>query len=70
MIEKGEANIDGRIAVNPCGGLLSKGHPVGATGARIIVTLIYALKKRNQALGLATLCGGGGVSMACALELI
>jgi acetyl-CoA C-acetyltransferase len=43
---------------------------VGATGARIMVTLIYALKKRNKTLGLATLCGGGGISMACAIELI
>jgi acetyl-CoA C-acetyltransferase len=43
---------------------------VGATGARIIITLIHALKQKNKSLGLATLCGGGGVSMACAVELI
>ena len=46
------------------------GHPVGATGARIMVTLIHAMKKRGNTLGLATLCGGGGVSMACAIEII
>jgi acetyl-CoA C-acetyltransferase len=46
------------------------GHPVGATGTRIIVTLIHALKQQNKSLGLATLCGGGGVSMACAVEMI
>ncbi len=45
------------------------GHPVGATGARIMVTLIHAMKKRGNTLGLATLCGGGGVSMACAIEI-
>jgi acetyl-CoA C-acetyltransferase len=46
------------------------GHPVGATGCRIMVTLIHAMKKRGNTLGLATLCGGGGVSMATALEMI
>jgi len=46
------------------------GHPVGATGARIMVTLMHAMKKRGNTLGLATLCGGGGVSMACAIEII
>ena len=44
--------------------------PVGATGARIMVTLIHALQQRGQSLGLATLCGGGGVSMACAVEML
>ena len=46
------------------------GHPVGATGCRIMVTLLHAMKKRGKTLGLATLCGGGGVSMACALEMM
>jgi acetyl-CoA C-acetyltransferase len=46
------------------------GHPVGATGCRIMVTLLNAMKKRGKKLGLATLCGGGGVSMATAIELI
>lgn len=46
------------------------GHPVGATGCRIMVSLLHAMKKREKTLGLATLCGGGGVSMAVALEMI
>ncbi|HQC24428.1 MAG TPA: acetyl-CoA C-acyltransferase, partial [Syntrophales bacterium] len=46
------------------------GHPVGATGCRIMVTLLHAMKKRGKTLGLATLCGGGGVSMATALEMV
>jgi acetyl-CoA C-acetyltransferase len=46
------------------------GHPVGATGCRIMVTLLHAMKKRGKTLGLATLCGGGGVSMATALEMM
>jgi acetyl-CoA C-acetyltransferase len=43
---------------------------VGSTGSRIIVTLIHALRKRGKNLGLATLCGGGGVSMATAIEIM
>jgi len=46
------------------------GHPVGSTGCRIMVTLLHAMKKRGKTLGLATICGGGGVSMATALEMI
>jgi acetyl-CoA C-acetyltransferase len=59
-----------REITNVNGSGIGLGHPVGATGARIIVTLIHAMKKRGKTLGLATLCGGGGVSMACAIELI
>ncbi|MFH1081076.1 MAG: acetyl-CoA C-acyltransferase [Pseudomonadota bacterium] len=46
------------------------GHPVGSTGCRIMVTLLHAMKKRGKTLGLATICGGGGVSLACVLEMI
>jgi acetyl-CoA C-acetyltransferase len=46
------------------------GHPVGSTGCRIMVTLLHTMKKRGKTLGLATLCGGGGVSLACVLEMI
>ena len=42
---------------------------MGATGARIMVTLLHAMQKHNKSLGLATLCGGGGVAMACAIEV-
>ena len=59
-----------REITNVNGSGIGLGHPVGATGCRIMVTLIYAMKKRGKNLGLATLCGGGGVSMACALEII
>ncbi len=58
-----------REITNVNGSGIGLGHPVGATGARLIVTLIHAMQKRGNSLGLATLCGGGGVSMACALEL-
>jgi acetyl-CoA C-acetyltransferase len=59
-----------REITNVNGSGIGIGHPVGATGARLIVTLLHAMQKRGSTLGLATLCGGGGVSMACALELI
>lgn len=59
-----------REITNVNGSGIGLGHPVGCTGARLIVSLIHALRKRNKTLGLATLCGGGGVSMACAIELL
>jgi len=64
-----ELGLD-REKTNINGSGIGLGHPVGATGARIMVTLMYALKKHNKNLGMATLCGGGGVSMACALEML
>ncbi len=59
-----------RQITNVNGGGVGLGHPVGSTGCRIMVTLLYAMKKQGKTLGLATLCGGGGVSMATALEMI
>ncbi len=59
-----------REVTNVNGSGIGLGHPVGCTGARLIVSLIYALKKRGKNLGMATLCGGGGVSMACVLEIV
>ncbi|MFO8112067.1 MAG: acetyl-CoA C-acyltransferase [Desulfosalsimonadaceae bacterium] len=59
-----------REITNVNGSGIGLGHPVGATGARIMVTLMHALRRRGKSLGLATLCGGGGVSMAAAIELI
>lgn len=59
-----------REITNVNGSGIGLGHPVGATGARIMITLIHAMKQRGKSLGLATLCGGGGVSMACAIEML
>ncbi|MDP2646477.1 MAG: thiolase family protein [Desulfobacterales bacterium] len=59
-----------REITNVNGSGIGLGHPVGATGARIMVTLMHAMEKRGKTLGLATLCGGGGISMACAIELL
>ena len=59
-----------REKVNVNGSGIGLGHPVGCTGARIVVTLLYALKKRGLKKGMATLCGGGGVSTATSWELM
>ena len=59
-----------REMTNVNGSGIGLGHPVGSTGVRIMVTLIHAMKKRGKTLGLATLCGGGGISLACALEMV
>jgi acetyl-CoA C-acetyltransferase len=56
--------------VNVNGGACALGHPIGATGARIITTLIYALKKRGLKKGVAALCIGGGEGTALALEVL
>ena len=59
-----------REITNVNGSGIGLGHPVGSTGARVMVTLIHAMKKQGKSLGLATLCGGGGVSLACAIEML
>jgi acetyl-CoA C-acetyltransferase len=56
--------------VNVNGGACALGHPIGASGARIMVTLLYALKARGLRKGVATLCIGGGEANAIALELL
>jgi len=56
--------------VNVNGGAVALGHPIGATGARIMTTLIYALKKRGLKKGVAALCIGGGEGTAIALEVL
>ena len=56
--------------VNVNGGACALGHPIGASGARIIVTLMYALKARGLKKGIATLCIGGGEGTAMAIELL
>jgi acetyl-CoA C-acetyltransferase len=55
--------------VNTSGGALALGHPIGASGARILMTLIYGLKLRGGGRGLATLCSGGGQGDAVLVEV-
>ncbi len=56
--------------VNVNGGAVALGHPIGASGARILTTLMYALKERGGKNGMATLCLGGGNAVALAIEMI
>jgi len=56
--------------VNVNGGACALGHPIGATGARILTTLLYALKSRGKKRGIASLCIGGGEATAIAVELV
>jgi acetyl-CoA C-acetyltransferase len=56
--------------VNIHGGACAQGHPVGSTGSRIILTLMYALKRYNKSKGVASLCIGGGEATAVAIEMI
>ncbi len=63
------AGLDpGRVNVN--GGAVALGHPIGASGARILVTLLHALEQKNAALGLASICIGGGEASAVIVERI
>jgi len=54
--------------VNVNGGAVALGHPIGASGARILTTLLYAMKQRDAKLGLASLCIGGGEASALIVE--
>ena len=69
-----QALADGRALgwdwdrVNVHGGAVALGHPIGASGARVLTTLLYALRDRQQATGLATLCLGGGNAVALSVE--
>lgn len=54
--------------INVNGGAIALGHPIGASGARVLVTLLHEMKRRDAKKGLATLCIGGGQGVAIAVE--
>jgi acetyl-CoA acetyltransferase family protein len=64
-----ELGLD-RDKVNVNGGAIALGHPVGASGARLTLTLLYEMRKRGLRYGLATLCVGGGMGIAAVLECL
>ncbi|HEX9056030.1 MAG TPA: acetyl-CoA C-acyltransferase, partial [Ktedonobacterales bacterium] len=55
--------------VNPNGGAVALGHPIGSSGSRVLITLIYELRRRGGGRGLATLCLGGGGAVAMSIEV-
>lgn len=63
-----ELGLD-RNKVNVNGGGIALGHPVGCTGLRIVISLLYEMKRRNEQYGIASLCAGGGMGMATLIEL-
>ena len=63
-----ELGLDG-AKVNVNGGAIALGHPIGASGARILTTLIHALIKRGGGHGVAALCIGGGMGIAMVIEV-
>lgn len=65
----GELGLD-PDRVNVCGGAVALGHPIGASGARILVTLLHEMKRRGAGKGIATLCLGGGGAVALAVEAV
>ena len=67
MVQKGYAWNWDKVNVN--GGAVALGHPIGASGARVLVTLLYALQNRGLRRGIASLCLGGGEAMALAVEM-
>jgi len=56
--------------LNPRGGAIALGHPIGATGARILVSLVHTLKGKKGALGIATLCVSGGHGVAVLIRAV
>ena len=56
--------------VNVCGGSIGLGHPIGASGCRILVTLLHAMKRLNKSRGVASLCIGGGMGVAMCVERV
>lgn len=67
MAAMAELNLD-HAKVNVHGGACALGHPIGASGARVLVTLLYALARHGKTKGVATLCIGGGEAVALAVE--
>jgi len=59
-----------REKVNPDGGAIALGHPIGCTGARIVTTLLHGMEQRRQRMGLATLCVSGGMGVAALVERV
>jgi acetyl-CoA C-acetyltransferase len=67
-LDQGNVQAKAPAKVNVQGGAVAIGHPIGASGARVLATLLYALRRRGQTRGIAALCLGGGNAVALAVE--
>jgi acetyl-CoA C-acetyltransferase len=70
MLACGKGLVLDEVKVNVNGGAIALGHPIGASGARVLTTLLYALQKRGLRRGLASLCLGGGNAVAMVVERV
>ena len=68
MIDAGDNTYGGKWVINPSGGLISKGHPLGATGARITGKAAELLRRENKKYALSTQCIGLGMGIATVIE--
>jgi 3-oxoadipyl-CoA thiolase len=67
---RGIGLADDSPKVNPHGGVIALGHPLSMSGARLVLTVVHALERRDEKFGLATMCVGGGQGLAIALARI
>jgi len=67
LVNERKLGVD-RAKLNVHGGAIALGHPTGISGARILVTLCHALRNTDKELGVASICGGGGVTMAMVIR--
>ena len=68
FVDSGANTYGGQVVVNPSGGLISKGHPLGATGCRLMTTLLHELERTQGRYGLQTMCEGGGQANVTIIE--
>ena len=70
LLASGETHLGGRVPVNPSGGLLARGHPIGATGVMLFQTVLDELERRDLQRGLVAMCTGGGMGTATIIERV
>ncbi len=68
VISAGRLGLDPE-SINPNGGAIALGHPIGASGARLVLTLAYELKRRGGGIGLAAICSGGAQGDAIIIQV-
>ena len=70
LVERGDCTYGGKYVVNPSGGLISKGHPLGATGGCLVSTVLDELERRDAKRAMLSLCVGGGMGISTIIERV